>query len=53
VRVEESARQLEAMGAKVEVQQHVLKPHTILPEELETGRELMRRVFIEDQGHRD
>jgi phospholipase/carboxylesterase len=45
VRVEESARELEAMGAKVELRQHVLRPHTILPEEVEMGRELMRLAF--------
>ena len=45
VRVEESARQLEAMGAKVEVRQYLLRPHTILPEEVEMGRALILRAF--------
>jgi phospholipase/carboxylesterase len=44
-RVQESARELEAMGAQVEVRQHVLRPHTVLPEELKIGRELMARAF--------
>ena len=45
VRVQESARELETMGAQVEVRQHVLRPHTILPAEVEMGRELMRSAF--------
>jgi phospholipase/carboxylesterase len=45
VRVQESARELEAMGARVEVRQHVLRPHTILPAEVEMGRELLRTAF--------
>jgi phospholipase/carboxylesterase len=45
VRVEESARELEAMGAKVEVRQHMLRPHTILPEEVKMGRALMGKAF--------
>lgn len=45
MRVQDSARQLEEMGAKVELRQHVLRPHTILPVEVEAGRTLMRRAF--------
>lgn len=46
VRVEDSARELEAMGAQVKVLRHVLRPHTVLPEEAEAGRALMDSVFI-------
>jgi predicted esterase len=45
LRVEESARGLEAMGARVEMRQHLLRPHTILPEEVEMGRDLLRQAF--------
>ena len=49
VRVQESARELEAMGARVEVRHHVLRPHTILPAEVAMGRELLRTAFDEIQ----
>jgi hypothetical protein len=29
----------------VEVRQHVLRPHTVLPEEVKMGRELMAKAF--------
>jgi predicted esterase len=48
-RVEESARELEAMGAQVEVRRHVLRPHTILASEAEMGRRLMKRAFAGTQ----
>ena len=44
-RVQESARELEAMGAKTELRRHALRPHTVLPEEAAMGRELMQRTL--------
>jgi phospholipase/carboxylesterase len=40
-RVESSARELERMGARVEVMRHPGRPHTILKEELEAARSLI------------
>ena len=40
-RVEASARELERMGARVELLRHAERPHTIIEEELETARPLI------------
>jgi predicted esterase len=44
-RVEESARVLSEMGARVELRKYPGRPHTVLPEEAEMGRNLLERVF--------
>jgi len=43
-RVEASARELRAMGAEVQLQKYPGRPHTILPEELDAARSLLRQV---------
>jgi predicted esterase len=45
VRVEDSARELEAMGAKVEVRRYPLRPHTVLREEAENARGVLAQAF--------
>ena len=40
-RVEASARELERMGARVEVMRHTGRPHTIIEKELEVARSLI------------
>jgi phospholipase/carboxylesterase len=40
-RVEASARELERMGARVEVMRHTGRPHTIMEKELEVARSLI------------
>ena len=44
-RVQETAKELTAMGAVVHTQRYPGRPHTILPEELQTGRRLLESVF--------
>lgn len=45
VRVEDSAKQYEAMGAKVELRRYPLRPHTILQEEAEIATNLLQTAF--------
>jgi len=45
VRVEESAKQFEAMGASVELRQYPVRPHTVLREEVEMARNLLAKAF--------
>ena len=45
VRVEDSASQLEAMGAKVELRRYPLRPHSVLREEAENARVLLAKAF--------
>jgi phospholipase/carboxylesterase len=40
-RVEESARELERMGADVELMRHSNRPHAVIPEELDAARTLI------------
>jgi predicted esterase len=49
VRVEDSARQYEAMGAKVELRRYPLRPHTVTEEEAETAREILAKAFAPSQ----
>jgi predicted esterase len=44
-RVEETAKELTAMGAIVHAQRYPGRPHTILPEELQAGHSLLEPVF--------
>jgi len=44
-RVEETASQLTAMGAKVRVERYPGRPHTVLPEELQIARDFLRAFF--------
>jgi predicted esterase len=44
-RVQETARELTAMGAIVHTQRCPGRPHTILPEELQAARSLLEPVF--------
>ncbi len=44
-RVLASAKQFIAMGAKVETQRHAGRPHTVLPQEIESARELLLRAL--------
>ena len=43
-RVEASARELERMGAQVELIRHIGKPHTIVEKELEIARSLVHSI---------
>jgi phospholipase/carboxylesterase len=40
-RVEESARELERMGAEVQLMRHLNRPHTVIPAELDAARALI------------
>jgi phospholipase/carboxylesterase len=44
-RVEETAEQFRSMGASVRLERFRGRPHTILPEELETARTFLRSAF--------
>ncbi len=44
-RVQDSAAQLTAMGAVVETRRHAGRPHTILPSEMATAREMLFRLL--------
>lgn len=46
-RVERSAKELRAMGARVEVNRYPGRPHTVLPEEVASARTLLRSIFNE------
>ena len=43
VRVEESAKLFQRLGARVELERHVARPHTILPEEIAAAARLWQR----------
>ena len=45
-RVQASADQLTAMGAIVETRRHAGRPHTILPSEIATAREMLFRLLL-------
>ena len=49
-RVEETAQQLRSMGASVRVDRFPGRPHTILPEELNTARSLLRSSFASNEA---
>ena len=49
VRVEETAKQYEAMGAAVELRRHPLRPHTVLREETGLAREILAKAFASAQ----
>jgi phospholipase/carboxylesterase len=44
-RVEESARELRGMGARVQIERYPGRPHIIAPQELGTARILLKQVF--------
>ena len=44
-RVLESAKQFTAMGAEVETQRYPGRPHTVLPQEIESARELIFKTL--------
>jgi phospholipase/carboxylesterase len=44
-RVLASAEQFIAMGAEVQTQRHAGRPHTVLPQEIESARELLLRAL--------
>lgn len=44
-RVLESAKQFTAMGAEVHTQRHAGRPHTVLPQEIESARELLLQTL--------
>jgi phospholipase/carboxylesterase len=44
-RVLASAEQFTAMGAEVQTQRHAGRPHTVLPQEIESARELLLRAL--------
>ena len=49
-RVEESARVLTAMGAKVTSRRYPGKPHSVSAEEIELARQLVEGAFADDAG---
>jgi phospholipase/carboxylesterase len=44
-RVLESAQQFTAMGAEVRTQRHAGRPHTVLPQEINSARELLVKIL--------
>ena len=46
IRVEQTAAEFTRMGATVQLKQYIARPHTVLPEEIETARALLQSSLL-------